>query len=893
MANEIDFKKLEKEIENATKQTKNFTEELKDLTKELSSLSSSGRSPSFIGGLASTISDLQTISDSIGTTISAVGELSSTISNLGSSSSSSISGIANSFSNIPGAIGSVIGIVTSIGTAIYDVYQTCLQNDINRHFGNITLSAQQLKQAAEDLTRTDWDVKINAVLSASTETETLQTDLQENVNKINQYNWRVGVGLTLTDEEKQDYKKTVEDYVSNLSGYLNQQWYTTNLAINVLFGTGSPTGNSIQQATDSAFQGLNSQTATLTQELNNMVIEALNNNTINDPNVQQAISNKIAEIQEVVNHVADTKYRVQIEQIYADIEKGGLTRDSFSGLQEELTTALDEKKQELENSKVEALVGLEIQLEAGKINKQEYEDLKEQIELNASKNIGDITLDTIKIQIKGFEQVWGDELKKGKSTFESDVTNWLDSVDFSSSERIKNQLNDVYIRQVEPKISAPLRTSINEFLESLQPQTANLESLAKTYTDLGQTIPKWVADGLASTYELKALTGDMDARYQYFAYQIAQDRDNFQSFVEKIDANQIDPAFKSAIELFGGGKFDDKGVWNDLIDSSEASIPEVQGRLLEQGVIISDTLAEVLGGLAPSVQEQAMNLVKIFTLSEDEKQKEMALGKLAEMGIAMNDAVSYGMYQNMGFAKIAGSDMITMFNTATGEKVAEVTPDFVKKLSDMGFSGLLGMQQVINGNPLSAPDLKDIDASKWATDNIITIQNAINNKPVTVKMVAGELMYASAWKTNPDGSKEPIFWTHGKPTGHANGGFVDKEQLSWIAEGDKPEVVIPLDPGKRTRAMQLFAQTSELLGVSVQARNGFPLGDSLSPSTSVVDYSRLAALITDSLKSSSIQCNPVFQVSQGDVYLDSEKAGRALTPVISRIQAKTAKFETR
>lgn len=55
MANEIDFKKLEKEIENTTKQTKNFTEELKDLTKELSSISSSGSSSGFTGGMASTI----------------------------------------------------------------------------------------------------------------------------------------------------------------------------------------------------------------------------------------------------------------------------------------------------------------------------------------------------------------------------------------------------------------------------------------------------------------------------------------------------------------------------------------------------------------------------------------------------------------------------------------------------------------------------------------------------------------------------------------------------------------------------------------------------------------------------------------------------------------------
>lgn len=893
MANEIDFKKLEKEIENATKQTKNFTEELKDLTRELSSLSSSGSSSGFTGGMASTISDFQTIAESIADTISAVGELSSTISNLGSSSSSSISGIANSFSNIPGAIGSVIGIVTSIGTAIYDVYQTCIENDINEHFGNITLSAQQLKQAAEDLTSTTWDFKINAVLSASTQVETLQTNLQENVSQIDQYNWKVGIGLTLTDEEKQDYKKTVEDYVSNLSGYLSQQWYTTNLAVNVLFGNGSSTGASIQQQTNSAFQGMNSKLASLGQELNQMVADALGNNTISDPNVQNAINNKMQEIQEVVDHVADTKYRVKIDKISADIAKGGLTQESFSGLQQELNTALTEKKQELDNTEIEALVGLELQLESNEINQQEYEDLKEQIQLNASNNLGDVTLDTVKLQIQGFEQVWGEELENGKTQFENGISDWLDYVDFDSY-NITNQLNHATLQnKFSSGISASLKKSIEQLLKDLEPQTSTLESLAKSYNDMGQSIPKWILDGLAETYELKSLTGDMDAQYQYMAYQIVQDSDSFESLKETLKNDDdafagMDPRLISGLEFFGGGKFDSEGVWRSLADYSEASIPEIIERFQDQGLLISEAVAGSIAELSPGMQEQAMNLINSFTFADDPKKREEILGQLAELGIAMDSSLAQGVYENLGFVQEAGSDTITAFNTATGERFGTVTPEFVQNLKNMGYTGLLGMNEVINGNPLDAPNLDDVDAVEWAKEAKKSLQGQLDQTTLVVKVKTAMDVHRS----NTTGS-----WTTAIAPqdflGYASGGFVDKEQLSWIAEGDKPEVVIPLDPGKRTRAMQLFAQTSELLGVSVQARNGFPLGDSLSPSTSVVDYSRLAALITDSLKSSTIQCNPVFQVSQGDVYLDSEKAGRALTPVISRIQAKTAKFETR
>ena len=50
-----------------------------------------------------------------------------------------------------------------------------------------------------------------------------------------------------------------------------------------------------------------------------------------------------------------------------------------------------------------------------------------------------------------------------------------------------------------------------------------------------------------------------------------------------------------------------------------------------------------------------------------------------------------------------------------------------------------------------------------------------------------------------------------KLPGHAEGGFVNQEQLSWLAEGNKPEVVIPLDSSKRKRAIDLYKRTGAYL----------------------------------------------------------------------------------
>ena len=49
-------------------------------------------------------------------------------------------------------------------------------------------------------------------------------------------------------------------------------------------------------------------------------------------------------------------------------------------------------------------------------------------------------------------------------------------------------------------------------------------------------------------------------------------------------------------------------------------------------------------------------------------------------------------------------------------------------------------------------------------------------------------------------------------TKHAEGGFTNKEQLSWLSEGNKLEVVIPLSVENRRRALDLYRRTGAILG---------------------------------------------------------------------------------
>ena len=66
-------------------------------------------------------------------------------------------------------------------------------------------------------------------------------------------------------------------------------------------------------------------------------------------------------------------------------------------------------------------------------------------------------------------------------------------------------------------------------------------------------------------------------------------------------------------------------------------------------------------------------------------------------------------------------------------------------------------------------------------------------------------------------------------SGHAAGGYVSGgPQLSWLAEEGYGEFVIPTNPSRRARALDLYEQAGAALGVSANAAGGYVGGSILS-----------------------------------------------------------------
>ena len=113
----------------------------------------------------------------------------------------------------------------------------------------------------------------------------------------------------------------------------------------------------------------------------------------------------------------------------------------------------------------------------------------------------------------------------------------------------------------------------------------------------------------------------------------------------------------------------------------------------------------------------------------------------------------------------------------------------------------------------------------------------------------------------------------GKGHGYANGGLITRNQIIEVGEGNKPEMIIPLDPLKRTRALQLLSQTQKILGVGNQIQGG-NVGNKSLNQTSNVSASEEDESVMYKLLQATLQQNQILmQLLKKDnsVYLDGKE----------------------
>lgn len=307
--------------------------------------------------------------------------------------------------------------------------------------------------------------------------------------------------------------------------------------------------------------------------------------------------------------------------------------------------------------------------------------------------------------------------------------------------------------------------------------------------------------------------------------------------LSKAAVKSADPNFKALVKSIAEMGIDGAGEAQTLVNAMENDKDTFNAIVSQFGAnhgTISESLAPELTYIESDFQTRAgaafvgvLNAANTLGKSEGFKQLQTSADTALK-------AVGKEITTYVASTKKAGNDVKTNF--ANGYSTLPSTA------AQASQAAKTGTETTINGMNLK-PEVKKIQVPESVTTTAKqTITNGVDNIHGKVTKVDGAkaaaqtaasdassgLTVTASLKVSSDSISSAIatvqHWFNSNPittfvraitsvTKHAEGGFTDREQLSWLSEGNKPEVVIPLAASQRANALNLYEQTGQILGV--------------------------------------------------------------------------------
>lgn len=357
--------------------------------------------------------------------------------------------------------------------------------------------------------------------------------------------------------------------------------------------------------------------------------------------------------------------------------------------------------------------------------------------------------------------------------------------------------------------------SFSQLQAEIQEQTASLNESYDSALEIGITNLKLaLSEGAITEDEYQT---QLDALVESYHAKIS----GLEVQVESVQFETLASAFEGELD----------GILPDIEGSVAEKLSTAMHNAINAGVDVEHwdtaTAAKWLGleGLDTQIQAEIATFVSSIASTLPESMSALEFD---------SEAVSstfFGKIENTLKGLMQGENLEAMQNTITsGFAAIDLSPAAEKLTANMNTTlstadyTLAGTAVSSGlGTAIASSDMAQINAGiDTVYTNTGTQVNTTFAKPFSTKASVNVTLDWSIINptadisVNTSGTKATASIAAGK---HAEGGFVNGRQLSWIGE-EGPEAIIPLVPGRRGRALQLFSQVGDILGLGGYAEGG-------------------------------------------------------------------------
>lgn len=518
-------------------------------------------------------------------------------------------------------IGGAVAGVAAVAIAVKNAHDDIVQAQIDQAFGDIKLSAEEVEDVAKRLTTTDWTVKVDAAIQAKEQVEQFQGEMESALEELNKLNWKVDVGLTLTEEEKSSYLSQMEAFTQSAGEYLSQQGYSISLALDATFGEGEATGDSLSQFSSTYLTKAQDKLTELGEELAQKVNDAFENNTFAQDRVdiQKILDQMSGIMQELQNYEA--KARLENIEIELSAEGLGIDKESFDKINEAMQNEIQEAINASEEIRIQDTKVASIQYDmlidlgvAEETAREIYEDAISRIEQNLQEDVGvaiNIPLNFgMEILAQNFDQEMGEAL----SQISQMATEFVDTL-VEAFESGNTDLSAVYgqFMQNVPELTGGAREAVEQYLEAITPSVEYMEQVRDQCIATGESVPESITEGLSNVALLEAMVGEdgVGGMMSLLGMAISESPESLQALMDsEAFGATIPQELADAIAMYSGYVYDaTTGMWTQVSSDNAEFAQQVADELNAHGKEMDESLAQGIADQYGIVYENGKYMV--------------------------------------------------------------------------------------------------------------------------------------------------------------------------------------------------------------------------------------------------------------------------------------------
>lgn len=430
------------------------------------------------------------------------------------------------------AAAAVTAAVVGIKAAVDKYNQVQLDNSLEEHFGNIKLSADEIKDVASGILDQKYLTNVELALNEVQNADNLRAEAQKALESNDVLEFKSRVGITLTADEQQEYTDNINTFVESKISELESRTFAAHIHVQTYLG-GTVEGDTLAKDIENWARADNLELSNLSSQLSQKVSEALKDGII-DADEEEAIS----ALQEKMNNITarwkESEAQAQwdwINQKYGKLSAADLTSGSFTDLVEEMRSQRETAMESVQSDVTQWYAELNAMEKSGRITaaqNQHYQEMtgwyvrgQEGSELSKSLQLGSNTLN----------DAYGDKITGNIQKLTESAQIALKSAETSLQEGSYGMLGNTFDSLFQSLdnghgflgIGADAdQSALNELYQSMKPDVSSMQSLIDQYRESGQAIPKSLMDGFNEAIEVGAAAGDEDAAWQNYANQIME-----------------------------------------------------------------------------------------------------------------------------------------------------------------------------------------------------------------------------------------------------------------------------------------------------------------------------------------------------------------------------------